>query len=38
MSDWGWVTVAYVVVYGTLGVYLLRLMRRKRRLERGTGQ
>ena len=31
MSDWGWVTFAYVVVYGSLGVYTATLLRRLRR-------
>ena len=28
MSDWGWVGLAYGVVYLTLGAYLASLMRR----------
>jgi hypothetical protein len=28
MSDWGWVSLAYGVVYATLGVYAVSLVRR----------
>jgi hypothetical protein len=35
MSDWAWVTVAYVVVYGTLIAYAVTLERRVRRARRG---
>jgi len=31
MSDWGWVALAHIVVYGTLGIYTMFLMRRLRR-------
>jgi CcmD family protein len=34
MSDWGWVTAAYVAVYGTLAVYAVSLGRRLRRARR----
>ena len=34
MSDWGWVTFAYVVVYGTLGAYVLSLGARIQRTKR----
>lgn len=34
MSDWAWVTVAYVVVYGTLIAYAVNLARRVRRARR----
>jgi hypothetical protein len=34
MSDWGWVGVAYVVVYGTLIGYSVSLARRVRRARR----
>jgi hypothetical protein len=34
MSDWGWVTIAYVLVYGTLGTYLLSMSGRIRRVRR----
>ena len=37
MSDWGWVTIAYVVTYATLGGYAFSLMRRTRRLGRDSG-
>jgi hypothetical protein len=37
MSEWGWVSFAYVVVYGTLAVYAvglgMRLRRARRRLQ-----
>ena len=32
MSDWGWVTFAFVTVYGTLGAYTVSLLRRQRHL------
>ena len=38
MSDWGWVSLAYAVVYGTLAGYVVSLMRRRRRLEGGAGR
>jgi D-alanyl-lipoteichoic acid acyltransferase DltB (MBOAT superfamily) len=31
MSDWGWVTVAYVLVYGGLIAYVISLVTRTRR-------
>ncbi len=31
MSDWAWVALAYIVVYGTLGTYVLTLALRRRR-------
>lgn len=31
MSDWGWVTFAYAVVYGALGAYAASLLVRLRR-------
>jgi hypothetical protein len=34
MSDWGWVTIAYVLVYGTLGTYLVSMTSRIRRVRR----
>lgn len=34
MSDWGWVTFAYTIVYLTLGAYLVSLRVRRRRLGR----
>jgi hypothetical protein len=34
MSDWGWVTFAYLVVYGTLGSYLASIIVRTRRIRR----
>ena len=38
MSDWGWVSLAYVIVYGTLASYALSLYKRRvRRVRRGTG-
>lgn len=36
MSDWGWVTLAFTIVYGTLGTYTVMLMRRSVRLRRGA--
>jgi hypothetical protein len=30
MSDWGWVSLAYVVVYATLAGYVINLLRRSR--------
>ncbi len=38
MTDWGWVSLAYVVVYGTLGGYVVGLVRRRRRIRGGTGR
>ncbi len=38
MSDWGWVSLAYGVVYGTLAGYVMSLVRRRRRLMRGTAR
>jgi len=35
MNDWGWVTIAYVLVYGTLGSYLASIVLRTRRVRRG---
>ena len=37
MSDWGWVTLAYAVVYGTLGGYVVMVVRRTARLRRTGG-
>lgn len=34
MSDWGWVTFAYVVVYGVLGSYVAFMAMRIRRVRR----
>ena len=34
MSDWGWVTLAYGIVYGTLITYATMLVRRTRILRR----
>jgi uncharacterized membrane protein YjgN (DUF898 family) len=31
MSDWGWVALAYTIVYATLGVYTAWLLVRLRR-------
>jgi acyl-coenzyme A synthetase/AMP-(fatty) acid ligase len=31
VSDWGWVTAAYLIVYGTLIVYTASLVVRTRR-------
>jgi len=37
MSEWGWVTLAYAVTYGSLAVYsaslVLRIRRTRERLE-----
>jgi hypothetical protein len=38
VSDWGWVTLAFAIVYGTLGIYTFVLMRRAARLRRGAEQ
>ncbi len=38
MSDWGWVTLAFVTVYGTLGVYTFALVRRQRHFANDGGQ
>lgn len=35
MSDWGWVGFAYLVVYGTLGAYVVSLLVRMRRTRTG---
>lgn len=35
MSDWGWVSVAYAIVYGTLAGYVVSLAARRRRLDAG---
>lgn len=37
MSDWGWVTLAYGIVYGTLITYAMVLVRRTRALRRNAG-
>jgi hypothetical protein len=37
MSDWGWVTLAFSIVYGTLIVYTVILVRRSARLRRNGG-
>lgn len=34
MSDWSWVTLAYVVVYGTLAAYGGSVVVRSRRVRR----
>ncbi len=34
MSDWGWVAVAYAIVYLTLAGYTLSLIQRRRRTGR----
>jgi hypothetical protein len=34
MTDWGWVTLAHAVVYGTLGTYAVLLTVRLRRARR----
>jgi hypothetical protein len=31
MSDWGWVALAFGIVYSTLGVYVASLVMRTRR-------
>lgn len=36
MSDWGWVTFAYVAVYGTLVGYVVVLRARTRRVRRAS--
>jgi len=36
MSDWGWVGLAYGIVYGTLGWYVASLVLRTRRAQRST--
>jgi len=36
VSDWGWVALAFAIVYGTLGAYTAALMRRAARLRRGV--
>jgi hypothetical protein len=36
VSDWGWVTLAYVIVYGTLVGYVASLVWRRRRLDGGA--
>lgn len=38
MSDWGWVGIAYAVVYGTLAAYVAALIVRTRRLRKTAGQ
>jgi acyl-coenzyme A synthetase/AMP-(fatty) acid ligase len=38
MTDWGWVTLAFAIVYGTLVTYVTMLMRRNSRLRRPGGQ
>jgi len=35
MSDWGWVSLTYAVVYSTLAVYTTLLIRRRRRVDGG---
>jgi hypothetical protein len=35
MSDWGWVALAYSIVYGTLLGYVVILVRRRKRLGAG---
>lgn len=35
MSDWGWVTFAYLVVYGVLGAYVAWIVYRIRVTDRG---
>ena len=35
MSDWGWVGLAYGIVYATLIGYTVSLIRRRRRLGAG---
>jgi hypothetical protein len=37
MSDWGWVSLTYAVVYSTLAVYTTLLIRRRRRLGHTEG-
>jgi len=37
MSDWGWVSLTYGVVYSTLAIYTISLVRRRRRLGDGQG-
>jgi hypothetical protein len=37
MSDWGWVTLTYAVVYLTLASYTISLVRRRRQLGNGEG-
>ncbi len=37
MSDWGWVTLAFGIVYGTLITYTAVLVRRSRALRRSAG-
>ena len=34
MSDWGWVTLGYSVVYGVIATYAIVLMSRLRRARR----
>jgi hypothetical protein len=38
MSDWGWVSLAYGIVYATLIGYTASLVRRRRRLGGGAGR
>jgi hypothetical protein len=35
VSDWGWVSLAYAIVYGTLLGYIVTLVLRRRRLGGG---
>lgn len=37
MSDWGWVGLAYAIVYLTLATYTISLIQRQRRAERSNG-
>jgi hypothetical protein len=37
MSDWGWVSLTYAVVYSTLAVYTTSLIRRRRRFGNAEG-
>ena len=30
MSNWGWITTCYLIVFGTIGAYTARLMIRAR--------
>jgi acyl-coenzyme A synthetase/AMP-(fatty) acid ligase len=38
MTDWGWVTLAFSIVYGTLVAYVTILARRDSRLRRSGRQ
>ena len=34
MSSWGWITVCYLLVFGAVGAYALRLLTKARDLAR----